>query len=439
MGCLILILSLGLTTNVVQAMQTADDYYKTISNIPYSNPYDALYLLSEAHNTYPEDQRFIDGLNEKAELILDWSKGSNLKGNYSDACHGYVTLLNTEGVSQYIKDKANILYMIAQQKDTSIKAILNQPENFDSVEQYQKYYINSGYQYQSVGDYNTFGNYLYIEDAVSYTDDTIIRFDVKGIPMVNYNGNYYYNPVTIDQYALSYYDIYLNSKNKNKENLYMKQQFLNAADWLIDNMDSIGAIRYNFSYKHYLDDNELQPGWVSAMAQGEALSVFSRAYYLTNNKKYISAGNLAFSFLTTRTSQGGPMDDLSFLGKQMADYIFFQLYITNPPSYTLNGHMFTLIGLYDWSNMPNNKAYSDKANEYFKKGLITLKYILPYYDIGGFVCYDLGYLTKPGISPTINFDYYGIHLTLLDALAVITGDNDFRYYKNLWTSYVQGY
>ncbi|APM38474.1 D-glucuronyl C5-epimerase family protein [Clostridium kluyveri] len=438
-GSLLLIFFICTNTCVVQASQTADNYYDTINNISYSDPYTALDLLSKAHSIYPNDERFINGLNEKAELILNWSRGTNLKGNYADACQGYTTIINTQGVSEYIKDKANILNLIAKQKDISIKDVLNQPEDFNLIEQYQKYYMDSGYQYQSIGYYDTFDNYLSIENAVSYTDDTIIKFDVKGIPMVNYSGSYYYNPVTIDQYALSYYNIYLNSKKMNKENLYMKQEFLNAADWLIDNMDSTGAIRYDFNYKHYLDDNEFQPGWVSAMAQGQALSVFSRAYHLTGNKKYISAGNLALNFLTTKTSQGGPMDNLSFLGNQMADYIFFQLYVTDPPSYTLNGHMFTLIGLYDWSNIPNNKDYSDKASAYFKKGLLTLKYILPYYDIGGFVCYDLGYLTRPGTPPTVNFDYYGIHLTLLDALNIITGDNDFKYYRNLWTSYIQKY
>lgn len=437
-SCLLLAFSLPIG-HVQAAENSAEEYYQIICGYGYSQPYDALNVLSQAHVIYPKDQRFIKEINARAKVVLDWSRGSHLNGKYDGAIYGCNIILKTDGVSQNIKNEANILLTLSKRGEKGIEGRFKLPEYFNLSEDYQQKYIKSGYQYQSIGYYDSFDNYLSIENVSSYTDQNIVRFDPKGIPMVKYYDNFYYNPVTIDQYALSYYNIYLRDKNNSKENKYMKQQFLNAADWLIDNMDSSGAFRYSFNYKHYLDENELQPGWISAMAQGQALSVFARAYHLTWDRKYIDAGNAVFKFLVTKTSDGGAMDNLGSLNPSLEDYIFFQLYVTSPPSYTLNGHMYTLMGLYDWSNISNNKEISEEAKTYFDKGLDTVKYILPYYDIGGFVTYDLGFLTKPGIKPTINFDYYGSHLTLLDAFYLITKDETFSYYRNLWTSYIEKY
>lgn len=432
-----LTLGFSISNNSVQAAQSsADEYYNTISGYGYSQTYEALSMLSEAHKLYPEDERFIEGLNDKAQIILSWSKGSQLNGSYDGAICGYNTIIKTEGISQDIKYEANVCLTLAKRREQGIAGRVELQKDYDLIENYRKEY-EGNYEYQTINSYNTFGNYLFIENMSSYTNPNEIRFDVNGIPMVNYSGDFHYNPVTIGQYALTIYDKYLNAQSGKNQDL--KKQFLNVANSLLYSIDNVGALRYEFEYKHYLEDNDFQPGWVSAMAQGEALSVFARAYHLTGDKKYIEAGNAAFKFLITKTSDGGAMDDLENLNESLKGHIFFQLYVTNPPSYTLNGHMYTLIGLYDWANVSNDKKISNEAKEYFNQGVETLRYILPYYDIGGFVTYDLGYLTKPGTQPTVNLNYYGTHITLLETLYQITGDKTFDDYGNLWISYVKKY
>jgi hypothetical protein len=422
---------------VLAAGISADDYYNITSQYNYSQPYEALTALSQAHAEYPYDQRFIDSLNDRSKVILSWSKSSQLKGNFSSAIYGYNTIINTSGVSQIIKDEANVCLILANRKERGISLKLQIPDYFDLAKNSQEQYVNSHYEYQSLDSYNPFGNYLFIENVSSYSDPTTVRFDDKGIPMVNYSGTFYYNPITVEQYALSIYDKYL--KDPNAKNNQLRDKFLNIATWLQQHMDKGGAFRYEFYYKHYLDDTTFYPGWVSAMAQGQALSVFARAYHLTGQQNYITDGNAAFKFLTIKTSDGGVMDNLGALNGALKNYIFFQLYVTNPPSYTLNGDMYTLLGLYDWSNLDNNDPISSEAKKYFNSGLRSLKYLLPYYDIGGFVTYDLGYLTKLGIEPTINLSYYGFPLTLLDAFYAITKDETFYYYRKLWTSYIENY
>lgn len=434
--CIVCFISIiSMTSTYVQAHGGAsNDYYNTISEYTYSQAYEALEMSSEAHKLYPDDQRFIESLNDRSKVILNWSKGSQLNGKYDGAINGYNKILKTDGIDQIIKDEANICLILAKRGEEGIPNRLKQPEYFDLVKKYQQGYMSSHYDYVTLGDYDTFGNYLLIENNSSYSNPDEIQFDEEGIPMVNYSGEFFYNPINIEQYALVLYDKYI--KEPQASNKETKDKFIKVSDWLVNRVDTLGALRYPFGYKHYLDDGEFKTGWVSAMAQGQALSVFARAYHLTGDKKYIDAGNSAFRYLTIKTCDDGVTDNLGSLNKSLSNYTFFQLYVTNPSSYTLNGHMFTLIGLYDWSNVENNKDNSLKAKGYFEEGIKTLKYILPYYDIGGFVTYDLGYLTKPGMEPTVNFDYYGIHLTLLDALYRVTKDEDLRYYRILWTSYV---
>ncbi|MDU6878641.1 MAG: cell wall-binding repeat-containing protein [Clostridium botulinum] len=66
----------------------------------------------------------------------------------------------------------------------------------------------------------------------------------------------------------------------------------------------------------------------------------------------------------------------------------------------------------------------------------SLKQILKYYDIGGFTCYDLGYITKNREKPHIAVNYHGVHIYLLNALYSITNDRVLYDYYKLWKAYV---
>ena len=71
-----------------------------------------------------------------------------------------------------------------------------------------------------------------------------------------------------------------------------------------------GAFRHPFRYKHY--QRWYEPGWVSGMAQGLALSVFARAYYLSCDHKLIVAGDKAFDFLARPPDHEGSRSAMEF-------------------------------------------------------------------------------------------------------------------------------
>ena len=277
--------------------------------------------------------------------------------------------------------------------------------------------------YEPCGDYLNYGNNK--EILFNFKE---LKFDNEGMPKVKYGEVYYYNPVTLAQYSLSVYGEYLKGENT-------KENFLKIADKLLTLQDSRGGFLYNFQWRYYLNNYDYKPGWVSAMAQGQALSVLARAYEITGNKKYLEAGNKALNFLITPISKGGVMANLGSLSSSLKNNIIFEEYISHVPTYTLNGFMFSLLGLYDWANVDDSNK-KNTAEKYFNEGIKSLTQILKYYDIGGFTCYDLGYITKNREKPHIAVNYHGVHIYLLNSLYSITNDRILYDYYKLWKAYV---
>ncbi|WP_187387039.1 D-glucuronyl C5-epimerase family protein [Alkalibaculum bacchi] len=294
-------------------------------------------------------------------------------------------------------------------------------------------YKEQGIEYKTrLQDYNVIGDYLNYGKTVKYTESTKLIFDDNGIPKVKYGQDFYYNPVIISQYALTKYGQYINEKGEKH-----KLDFLAAVDTLIELQDETGAFRYDFSWKYYLTGETYKPGWVSGMAQGQALNALSRAYRLSNNPKYLKAGDKAVEFLITPTDQGGTMSTLENLDPSLKDYIFFEEYISTPNNYTLNGYMFTLLGLYDWKIITSEYRLEEEnlAEEYFESGIKTLEIILPYYDIGGFSAYDLGHFNF-NKEPHISERYHAVHIQLLHALDSVESNKELKEYEKLWRLYV---
>lgn len=362
---------------------------------------------------------------ENALRILQTSKLQHNLGNYRYAIRGYDNILNSSS-QRYIKSQAlNYKALAKALRPISLKYEYH--ENFPELsDKARTDYKTKGYQVHLKNYYNSFDSYFDF-DTVTYRESEDLSFDSNKIPMVKYNGKFCYNPATVAQYALSMYGRYINGNDT-------KKLFLDCADFLVSLIDEKGALKYDFTYNHYED---LAPGWTSSIAEGHALSVFERAFYITHDKKYLDAGNKALEYLITPVSKGGVLDSLEALDVNLKDKVFFQEYVNTTGSYTLNGYIFTLIGLYDWSQIENKdmKYYTDTASNYFNKGIESLKYILPYYDIGGFTSYDLYFITKK-TDPNSAGWYHLVHIEQLDALYAITKDSYFQDIRDLWLSYV---
>jgi alpha-tubulin suppressor-like RCC1 family protein len=277
--------------------------------------------------------------------------------------------------------------------------------------------------------FEPFGNYLNASKTFKFVESDRIKFDENGIPKVKYGTEYYYNPVTVSHHALYVHGCYLNGTRSLND-------FLLVADKLIDMQGADGAMRYDFPFLYYVTGKTYNPGWVSGMAQGLVMSVFARAYKLTGLEKYLNAGKLALDFLCVPISNGGVYTTLQDLHPSLVDYISFEEYTATPATYTLNGFMFTLLGLYSWWQVdPSDNSGSHKvANYYFLKGITTIEKTLSYYDLGGVSNYDLSYINY-GIEPHFS-SYHKVHIYLLHALSSVTGSSILKGYENLWATNV---
>ena len=275
-------------------------------------------------------------------------------------------------------------------------------------------YVDSMVPYAVTGDYLTMS-------ASPFTN-----FDAQGLPQSEYYGTDYYNPVTIARFVLNQHGKYVKGDNAALSKMVL------AADKLLALQDAGGGFPY--PYTHGTPPRSLQPGWLSAMAQGLALSAFSRAYLTTGAGKYLTAGEAAYVRLSIPIGNGGLRGSMADLDPTLSGYVFFPEYPYAKLDYTLNGYMFTLLGLYDWSKLANASS-KDAAGVDFQDGLRTLERIIPYYDFGGYSMYDLSFIThnQPLTSP----NYQPVHLELLHALNCIVSSPVLKYYEATWLRRIQ--
>ena len=113
----------------------------------------------------------------------------------------------------------------------------------------------------------------------------------------------------------------------------------------------------------------------------------------------------------------------------------FEEYVTNPSSYVLNGDLFALLGLYDWSCLSKIDYGSSQAKKAFYDGVKSIEVLLPYYDYYRWSSYDLLQYTNSYI-PHLGSKYaHRCHLQLLYILYTKTNSAKIKEYVDRFESY----
>ncbi|XP_046376711.1 D-glucuronyl C5-epimerase-like [Haliotis rufescens] len=209
------------------------------------------------------------------------------------------------------------------------------------------------------------------------------------------------------------------------------EHFYDAANWLVSHQNDRGG--WPIAVRRKLIPNllELPPGWYSAMAQGQAMSLLVRAYWKTKAQKYLIAAIDAMKLFEISSEQGG------VLAKFAGEYDWYEEYPTTPSSFVLNGFIYSLLGLYDLKETASGEA-ADMANNLYKRGLTSLKFMLGMFDTGSGTFYDLRHITL-GLAPNrARWDYHTTHINQLLELSVIERDPLFKTTANRWTDYMKG-
>lgn len=272
---------------------------------------------------------------------------------------------------------------------------------------------------------NLAGVYLDYDSSFPVERWSIVQFDQDGIPMVKYGGEYFYNATTISQWGLQGYSRWFMDHSRQES----KRQAIKAADWLVENqVKESGAWVHRYSFS--VSGLNLEPAWPSALTQGQAMSLLTRAYRLEPKPEYLEAALLAIQPLTVSIQEGGVRSAL-FGGA------FYEEYPTSPPTYTLNGMLLCLIGLTDiWQTTGSLRAVT-----LLLEGVQMITFLLPYYDLEGerISTYSLLHLAVPGAPPVrASKAYHQLHVMLLRVLGSVTWNRTLSAYARKWARYGGG-
>ncbi|XP_022236893.1 D-glucuronyl C5-epimerase-like [Limulus polyphemus] len=208
--------------------------------------------------------------------------------------------------------------------------------------------------------------------------------------------------------------------------------FFAVADWFVRHQDENGGWPIMVTRRLSPGMADLAPGWYSAMGQGQAISVLTRAFNITGNLTYLHSAMNAIEPFKVRSENHGVMT--TFAGK----YVWYEEYPTTPSSYVLNGFIYSLIGLYDLKMTCTHRDCKTAAKLY-EDGMVSLKKMLPLFDTGSGSVYDLRHFSLGGVAPNLaRWDYHTTHINQLMLLSTFNTDPIFKAIADRWIDYMKG-
>lgn len=154
----------------------------------------------------------------------------------------------------------------------------------------------------------------------------------------------------------------------------------------------------------------MAPGWYSGMAQVLASSVLMRAALVARSEGYADAAVHGMQLMLAPTQKGGCAIYDASGGPFIEDP-------SDPPSYVLNGALFSVISLIDTRSPDDERAGAATAR---------IARMLPMWDIGYWTRYDLR-RSEPA-SPA----YHALHIAQARVLGAMTGDHSFEDNATRW-------
>jgi heparosan-N-sulfate-glucuronate 5-epimerase len=200
------------------------------------------------------------------------------------------------------------------------------------------------------------------------------------------------NPVTVAQLGLAALD-------RRGDDAGWERLAADAAATLEAAMEDDGSIPYRFAMPHTY---ALEPPWISAMAQGQAASLFLRLG---------RRPELGYRALR-------PLHEPPLL-VEMPEGPVLQEYPTRPPAHVLNGWIFALFGLYD-ASVYESSEQAELARAAFERGAAAVAARIPEYEtLGGWSRYDL---YPHRLTHVASPFYHSLHVELLRALVRLAPD-----------------
>ncbi|MCI0514318.1 D-glucuronyl C5-epimerase family protein [candidate division KSB1 bacterium] len=221
-----------------------------------------------------------------------------------------------------------------------------------------------------------------------------------------------YNPITISQHGLFQYAQYLRTGQ-----IQARERVLTSAAWLMENYQPTGAGAAGWYYTFDLDFYQIKAPWLSAMAQGEAISLLLRAHSIQQNPAWLEVARMAGRTFLDAITDGGVCATFE------DGTLSLEEFPSAPPCHVLNGSIFAIFGLYDYLQVFDDPALTHR----FQAALQGLRQNLHRYDTGYWSRYDLYPIPR-----LASHTYQRVHIQLLQILNQITGGDECRILAAKW-------
>jgi hypothetical protein len=235
--------------------------------------------------------------------------------------------------------------------------------------------------------------------------------DPSGIPYKVVHGKNYYSPANIAADGIRFVDGYVRTGNP----AYLHKARVRAAKLREIAIAKDGALflPYRFDYPA----ETLRAPWVSAYAQGIALSFLVRLFRVTGESAYAEIAMSLFGAF--RLLGTGRRHWLAYVA---TGDLWLEEYPSARPSHVLNGFNFAIFGLYEYERLTRDPA----AAQLVQAALSTMRRHAADYRVpGGISYYDLLHRTR-------HEHYHEIHIWQLAVLGAISRDS---YFTKLSTTF----
>ena len=248
-------------------------------------------------------------------------------------------------------------------------------------------------------------------------------FRLKFIEEKNYDGLYIQkfkngnqillHPITVCQTGLGIYELYIRSKLP-----FYKEKFLEVAELLVDlskkdNQGIYWEVPMNFKLFN-LDEN-----FRSGLIQGQAISVFLRAYEISKEEKFKELALEAFNILNENVENGGC--------SRKNKTVFEEYPKIDKIQTVLNGLIYSIFPIYELYISTNNEKYLI----HFNRCIESLEQDLSMYDAGYWSRYSVknnSLIYNNLASPY----YHKEHILQLEVLYELTGSELLNNYRKKW-------